>query len=295
MYIVCRVFWHKTRRRALRELRQHFARAGVVSQYAAMCGLPDPTFAPEPCDWKIANASAEHFREMILEENTGYMEILVGDILKENPELDKDFFAACAPLGRDARCRDFMLNATRIHRLWEAERENEMSFCPFTPELDAQARAFFPDVLEFLLEWSLPRFEAIEQAYRERILSDERCMNLCFYAMFKNLEPLFNRRVRYGPPLPQLLPAVACLRIQRHIEQYQQNIANCAGNAEQQEAYGDTLGTAIYEILDQYREILRAHDLTKRAVTLDIYYMDMPKGPEAILGKYASFARLPNP
>jgi hypothetical protein len=109
--------------------------------------------------------------------------------------------------------------------------------------------------------------------------------------MFEKLKKLTDRRYRFGPPLPQLLPAVACLRIQRRIEEYWRNIASCRGNEEQIEAHGQILGEGIYEVLDRYREILRAHDLSKRAVILDIYYMDMPKGPEAILGKYVSFAR----
>jgi hypothetical protein len=96
---------------------------------------------------------------------------------------------------------------------------------------------------------------------------------------------------RHGPPLPQLLPAVARLRIQRELERYAQNIAGCAKNEEQHEAHGHVLGEALYEILHHYREILHAHNLSERAVILNIYHRDMLKGPEAILGKYVSFAR----
>jgi hypothetical protein len=62
-------------------------------------------------------------------------------------------------------------------------------------------------------------------------------------------------------------------------------------NREQQEAYGHVLSDALSAILHHYHNILRAHDLNEHQVKLDIYYHDMPKGPEKILGQYASLAR----
>ncbi len=209
------------------------------------------------------------------------MTTLIGEVMKKSPALEKDFFEACAPLGRDIRCRDFALSATRFYRSWKKEPEDELMTCPFPPEIDA---------LEFLLHWSLPRMDAIEEAFRARILSDEHCANLCAYTLIKNFATRFQLAPRHGPPLPQLLPAVARLRIQRAVERYARDAAGCEKNKEQQEAHGALLGDALYEIVHHYREILRAHDLSERAVILDIYHHDMEKGPEAILGKYVSFA-----
>jgi hypothetical protein len=291
MYEAYRLLWHKTRRRALHYLRWAPMSGEVVACYAAMCNQQDPMFSRFPCDWRIAKATTEHFRDMITEKDTAYMSVLVGELLKKRPVLEKDFFMSCAPLGRSIRCRDFVVNATRFYRSWKKAPEDELFDCPFPPEIQAQGQALFPELLEFLLEWSLPRLEAIEEAFRARILSDEYCTNLCFSTLVKRTGTDLQLTPRYGPPLPILLPAVARLRIQRALEQYARSIADCPDNEEQREAVGEVLGETLYKILHHYRTILHAHDLSERAVMLDIYHHDMPKGPEAILGKYVSFAR----
>jgi hypothetical protein len=228
---------------------------------------------------------------MIVKENTVYLSVLVGEVMRKSPALEKEFFEACAPLGRDVRCRDFVLDATRFYHSWKKSPDYELTQCPFPPEIETQADVLFPVVIKFLLDWSLPRMDAIETAFRERILPDKDCANLTVKTYIEKGEAAMKLMPRRGPPLPQLLPAVACLRIQRELEKYAQNLALCGKNREQQEAYGRVLADALHEILHHYHDILRAHDLTENMVMLDIYYQDMPKGPEKILGKYASFAR----
>jgi hypothetical protein len=291
MYDVARLLWHKTRRRSLHEVRGAYMGADVADCYAAMCNQPEPSYSPVPCDWRIAKASAQNFRAMILDQDTIYMSVLIGEVLKESPALEKDFFEACAPLGRDTRCRDFVLSATRFYHSWKKEPDDELAVCPFPPAIDAQAQKLFPDLLKFLVQWSLPRMDAIEEAFRARILSDEYCVNLSVFSMIERCETSLKLTPRFGPPLPRLLPAVACLRIQREVERFARNMAGCPDNEEQRDACDQALDEALYEILHHYREILHAQGLSERAVILDIHHHDMPNGPEAILGKYVSFSR----